>query len=189
LAPPMTPLNTGRHAGRAGTRGNGLIHKRLEHPVRKLVRFPRAGVSLLRETPAVLHRAARMYGLSPAAALRRLGQLYARRFTPQQAFLLGLFDPSVTERELDSTISNHTLHSMQELVNPRAWEQMTEDKAVFYRYCESVGLPTPRLYAIYFRSSGGRSRDQRRLEDPGEWDAYLRSIAAEEIVAKPAWGS
>lgn len=185
----MTAADTRRIAGQAGTDGNGLISKRLEHPVRKLVRFPRAGLSLLRETPVVLHRAARMYGLSPAAALRRLGQLYARRFTPNQAFLLGLFDPSVTERELDSAISNHTLHSMQELVNPRAWEQMTEDKAVFYRFCESVGLPTPRLYAIYFRSSGGWSSDQRQLVDAGEWDAYLQSICAKEIVAKPAWGS
>jgi hypothetical protein len=173
----------------AGGPDTRRIHPRLEHPLRKLARAPRTGALLLKETPAVVHRAARLYGLSPVTALRRLRQLYARRFTPAQGFLLGLFDPAATERELDSSISNHTLHSMQELVNPRAWEQLTEDKAVFYRYCETAGLPIPRLYALYFKSIGVWTGDRGRIADRSDWEGLLRSLPREDFVLKPAWGS
>lgn len=76
-------------------------------------------------------------------------------YSPETAFRLGLFDLNLPGEALFQFISKRDLVRVQSRVNPKPWGYLTEDKGIFYPFCRAMGLPTPRLYALFFRETMG----------------------------------
>ena len=92
------------------------------------------------------------YALLGAVRLCREGG-----FLPDEAFRLGLFNPNLSTNEIFKYISRKKLTKIQESVNPISWAPLIKNKGIFYRYCMALGIPIPKLYAVFFRKTAGWS--------------------------------
>jgi hypothetical protein len=74
-------------------------------------------------------------------------------------------------------------------VNPPKLEFLTEDKAIFYRLCEGLGLPVPELYAT-FGQPAGWARGKGPVAGREEWERVLGDarVLPGTFVVKPAHG-
>lgn len=129
------------------------------------------------------HGAARMGTALRAQRLRR-----GAGFELGEARELGLLDPRMRRDQAEGWISKERALAMQRRLNPEELEALTEDKVIFYRYCEAVGLPVPRLEAVVPRDSPGWSRRGRMLNDAHDWEALVRADLPPEFVIKPSRG-
>ncbi len=109
-------------------------------------------------------------------------------FLPEEAFHIGLFNPALPTREAAGFISKQKMMAFQKTVNPAGWIHLTEEKGLFYRYCEASGVPSPRLYAIYFRDTPGWSRVGTTLKTREDWEKFFINEAPDEFVVKPSRG-
>jgi hypothetical protein len=133
-------------------------------------------------------RAARGYRTSVPLMLWRAAFLVRRRgFTFREALQEGLLDPSIPPPLVAAAIGEERLRALQAHVNPPERECLTEDKAVFYPYCEGLGLPVPRVYAV-FGQQGGYASSGRMLVGREAWVAFLADDLPEECVLKPSFG-
>jgi hypothetical protein len=81
---------------------------------------------------------------------------------------------------------------IQKSLNPAVWESLTEDKGIFYKYCNALGLPIPKLYAIFFRNTAGYSTKGAILSSREEWQTFISMVLPTEFIIKPtvaAYGS
>jgi len=111
------------------------------------------------------------------------------RFLPVEAFRLGLFDPDADAGEPARYVSRKRLTKIQKALNPESWAPLARDKGIFYRYCMAVGVPIPRLYAIFFPGAGGWSCDGASLAGREDWQSFLSGHVPPEFVVKPARGA
>lgn len=112
----------------------------------------------------------------------------ARGLASRNAYLLGLYKPDISLENGCPFISKKEMVKIQSTVNPGAWGRLTEDKSMFYRYCDLCGVPIPRLYAYFFRNRDGWSRDGAPLQTQSDWVNFFQETAGEEFVIKPARG-
>lgn len=130
----------------------------------------------------------RAHGAGPVAVGSRALEMSRRGFTFDEAFALGLLDPGRPAAEVDDQLSKRRLIGIQSQLNPNELWYLTEDKAVFYRLAEALGLPVPRLHAVLCQSGPGVTRDGAVLAGPDDWARYLATDAPEEFVVKPSRG-
>lgn len=113
-----------------------------------------------------------------------------RRFTPREAFLLGLYEEHEDSEVLGRYMSRRELTKLQERVNPVSWEWLLKNKGVFYRYCAVNGFDVPQLYALYFdRASGWGYRDSGTICGEAQWCEFINRQLPGEFVVKPARGA
>jgi hypothetical protein len=120
-------------------------------------------------------------------ALRRLRRLRRRGFTFDEALRQGLLDPVISDAALDGYAARHQALIAQARVNPGAFEPLTTEKAIFYRFCAALGLPTPELLAIVPRETAGWGRGDRILTDGRDFAALAAELAC-DLVVKPSGG-
>ncbi len=121
--------------------------------------------------------------------LRALGLCYQEQFTPKEAYRLGLFDPKLPAGQLSKYISKKKRINLQLSLNPISWNVLTRDKGIFYRYCMALGIPIPKLYAIFFRTNAGWSCNGAILKSCNDWEKFFDNQLPMEFVIKPAEGS
>ena len=109
-------------------------------------------------------------------------------FEPKEAFRLGLLNGAGAGDHVCKFTSRKKLKRIQEAINPRAWECLTEDKGLFYRHCQSLGVPIPALYGIFFRDTAGWSHAGSIVTKPESWEKFFRTEVPSEFVIKPARG-
>jgi len=136
------------------------------------------------------HRATALY--SPNCFnvfLRALRLCYREQFSPKEAYQLGLFDPKLSPGQLSKYISKKKRINLQLSLNPISWNVLTRDKGIFYRYCMALGIPIPKLYAIFFRTNAGWSCNGAILKSRSDWEKFLDTQLPTEFVIKPAKGA
>ena len=152
------------------------------------MRAPRAIARLLRLTQ-LFRRAARRYDSSFLAVARRAVHLHRDLgFRLDEAVPHGLLDPRLPESELAAYTSRKVLRPLQARLNPTELSSLTEDKALFYRLCEELGIPRPTLYALFYREATGWARDGSVLASREEWYAFLGDALPADFVVKPSRG-
>jgi hypothetical protein len=148
---------------------------------------------LLRELAVTSREAARLYGQGFLKHFQRGWKLVRRhKFRPREAFDIGLFDRAVPESDLCRYASKQAFSRLQAQVNPLAWYSITEDKGMFYRYCLMSGIPTPRLYAIFYRGSSSWTLANTSPQTAIDWQQFLETHIPGDFVVKPtnaAYGS
>jgi len=136
------------------------------------------------------HRAAPLY--SPnyfKVFLRALRLCFQEQFSAKEAFRLGLFNPNLSPGQLSKYISKKNLLNIQLSINPISCDPLVRDKGIFYRYCMALGIPIPKLYAIFFRTTAGWSCKGAILTSRSNWEKFFDNQLPMEFVIKPARGS
>lgn len=110
-------------------------------------------------------------------------------FSPKEAFRLGLFNPGLSPNELSKYTSRKKMTRVQEAINPVSWTPLVRDKSIFYRYCMALGVPTPKLYAIFCKRTAGWSYNGSVLANRDDWKRFFDVEIPSEFVIKPALGS
>ena len=111
-----------------------------------------------------------------------------QRFTADEAFALGLLqldDGSNPPRDL---VSRRRQAQIQRRLNPKSWASVLSDKGIFHRFCETVGLPTPQVYALYFRTTPGYCPDGTSLWGRDQWTNFITKGLPSEFIVKPCIG-
>jgi len=136
--------------------------------------------------------AARFYRASFASTLRRAMLVHRERGFPlTEAANLGLLDSRLPVADLDEHVSRARTRPLQDRLNPPPLTPLTEDKAVFYRLCEELEIPTPKLHAIFFRDRAGWASDGSMPASREEWCRFFSDGPDGDLVVKPAnghWG-
>lgn len=105
-------------------------------------------------------------------------------FSVADALFWGLTDPSIGEDEIDCFMSRESRVRLLARVNDRSAGADVDDKARFYRLCESAKLSVPETFGILstVRTKARREpdRDSKRIA--------LASLPNGAFVAKPVWG-
>jgi hypothetical protein len=70
-----------------------------------------------------------------------------------------------------------------------SWSPVTDDKSIFYKYCQQANLPIPELYAIFFNTTAGWSYKKPIIKSELEWIAFIKEDLPSEFVIKPSKGS
>lgn len=109
-------------------------------------------------------------------------------FLPEEAlqygFLYGDFDKSL----IHSYASKKRMLSVQRKINPFAWEMITEDKSIFYSFCDRIDIPIPELYGYLFEDSPGWSFIDSKSIESDEWEFFINNSLPNEFLIKPALG-
>jgi hypothetical protein len=135
------------------------------------------------------HKASKLFKTSFLSTFRRSLYLkFKNKFDPRSIFLMGLLDPQKDFEEVKSIVSRENLSHLQLKFNPREWEEVTEDKGIFYRYCEAQNLPIPKLYAIYNRNNSGYCFTGSVPVNKDDWIRTIENDLPENFVIKPSKG-
>ncbi len=121
----------------------------------------------------------------PLVCFRMINLMIRRGFVPHEALQLGLLDLNFDKKDLGKFTSKREMSQIQRTLNPASLESLTEDKSIFYMYCKALGLPVPRLYAVFFRHTAGYSADASILSSREDWASLLNNLPTDFIV-KPA---
>ncbi len=153
------------------------------------VKHPKDACRLLTSTARVCRKVVPLLSRDYARIFLRTLVLNRREFyTPEEAYRLGLLDPDFPESELCKYISRRKMLKIERLLNPPTWESVTDDKGIFYRYCNALGIPVPKLCALFFRTTAGWSSSGLILKGRDDWERFLREELPSEFVVKPAQG-
>lgn len=136
----------------------------------------------------LLRRAAAEHDASLRDVYRRAMLVRRHGFALADAASLGLLDPRLPAAELARFTSTRHLQAELARVNPKELFWLTEDKAVFQRLGGLMGLPLPRLFALYHRDATGWGHDGSMLCTRADWCAFVERALPDELVVKPARG-
>lgn len=126
--------------------------------------------------------AARRHQCSQSMVWWRLLMVWLRfGITPREALRAGLADPRIPRDQLMSCISKTALVHLQRRVNPDHLYLETGDKQQFDARCRSMGLPVPRLLAVF----AGDAECPAGYEG---WDTFFLHGLPDTFVIKPARG-
>jgi hypothetical protein len=104
---------------------------------------------------------------------------------PDEALKLGLLDPKGHLSMFDLVASKSQMVQMQSRLNPRTWEWVLADKAVFYKFAAAAGLPIPRVLGTFHKTTGGWAESGRTLRTAEDWTRFLMEECPPDIVIKP----
>lgn len=125
----------------------------------------------------------------PLVLTRAIHLRYRRGFAIQDVMALGLLDLNSPLSEFHKFISKREMVKIQKSLNPAEWEPLTEDKGIFYVHCNTLGIPIPKLYAIYFHKAAGYTTNGRLLTSNQEWQIFINTILPSEFIIKPTRGT
>ena len=135
-------------------------------------------------------RAQRRYRAGFFASFSRARHLcLVERFEPDEAYRLGLLDPSLKKKEISCSVSRKKLTKLQRSLNPLSWEPMLKNKGMFNRYCVAHGIAVPKLFALFFHDVPGWFSDGSSPFSRENWVAVLQAGLPDRFIAKPAMGS
>lgn len=147
--------------------------------------LPRQAAQLV----AVSLAAARAYRTSPLQAARRARRLRrAQHYDYREALTEGLLDPGMAEDQLALHGSRHATVLLQRTLNSEAFAPIAGEKAVFYRYCEAIGLRTPRLLGIVDPAASGWSHSGLPVVGAEGFARFVREDLPDAWVIKPSAG-
>lgn len=107
-------------------------------------------------------------------------------FLPDEACRLGLLHaPHDVSRRF---VSKSRLVARQRILNHPSFQEMTEDKALFYVYCSRAGLPVPRLFGVFLQGASGVQWPDRPLVGEADWARFFEHDCPGEFVVKPSRG-
>jgi hypothetical protein len=153
--------------------------KIVKHSVKALKRWLQIARLCSRNTP--------VFSRSYIPVLVRSVRLCSEhRFLPDEAFCLGLFNPSLPPDEASRFISRKKLTRLQKSVNPESASPLLKNKCRFYRYAMQLGIPIPAVYAFYHKDAPGWSPDGVQLKSPEDWQSFLETRLPDRFVIKPA---
>src|SRR5512145_2185198 len=128
-------------------------------PARAVTRAGRRARVMAGEAAALARAtraASRAHRAAPLAVARRARRLRRRQgFEYAEALRLGLLDPAVPETTCAGFVSRHVNMSAQRRLNGADMPPLVGEKLVFHRYCDAVGVPTPRLLGVIDRRGAG----------------------------------
>ncbi len=125
----------------------------------------------------------------PAILLRTIRLCRRQHFSPKEAFLLGLYNPNITNTETHKFISRKNLTKIQESINPISWAPLLKNKGIFYTYCMALDIPIPKLYAIFFKQVAGWCYDGSIPASREDWKKLFDCQLPATFVVKPAQGA
>jgi len=135
----------------------------------------------------LLHKIAPFYSLKYwSDFLRTVHLCREERFSPDEVFEFGLFKSGLTRSELSKFSSRKKLTKVQESLNPVSWTPVLRNKGIFYRYCMALGVPIPKLYAIFFRKTAGWAYNGSPLTTRDDWKSFFDTQLPSRFVIKPA---
>lgn len=136
-----------------------------------------------------VHSIAPFYDPRYPRVLKRAVELRLRHgFSPDEALALGLLRPDFPDDTLRNYVSKREMSRIQKTLNPAAWSALTQNKGIFYKYCTALGIPVPRLYAIFFRDTAGYAANGTLLTSPEQWRTFIEEQLPREFVVKPTSG-
>jgi hypothetical protein len=109
-------------------------------------------------------------------------------FQLDEAASLGILDPRTPAEDLGLVVSRRRLRPLQYRLNPHGYTALTEDKAVFHRACELLGLPVPRLFGLFYGEATGWGAGGAVLAGRRDWLHFLDHELPGEFVVKPTHG-
>lgn len=126
-------------------------------------------------------------GVGYIKLLRRSRDLRKEKFTISDAISFGLYNPQFEGKEYPTFISRNKFSLLQEKFNPKDMYPLTEDKIIFYKYCEAAGLPIPKVFGFYYKGKGLTIQNGKTLFEENDIADYLRSLDR-DLIIKPAFG-
>jgi len=142
----------------------------------------------LRTLVSVSTRAADAYGISRIGAARAALRLRRRNgFELEEALIEGVLDPAMDDRERYAHIGRTTRRAAQARLNPISLEPFTEEKLIFYDYCQASGIPVPEVYGAVGRAGGWSRLSGRVISGREAFSAFLAEIPG-DFVVKPTFG-
>lgn len=157
----------------------GRIFKKKTKKLRQLVRIAR-----------LCHRTTPFWKLNyPKILLHAVRICRKEGFLPSEAFRLGLFNQNLSPDELSKYSSRKNLTKIQEALNPVSLAPLLKNKGIFYHYCIALGIPIPKLYAIFLKKAVGWSYNSSFLKTRDDWKRFFDSQIPSEFVIKPACGA
>jgi Sugar-transfer associated ATP-grasp len=109
-------------------------------------------------------------------------------FHLDEAATLGILDPRMPSQDLELVASRRRLRPLQYRLNPDDSASLTEDKAVFHRACELLGLPVPRLLGLFYGDATGWGSGGLVLTSRDEWVGFIDRALPADFVLKPTHG-
>ena len=132
----------------------------------------------------LLRVAASRYGTNlPRALWHALRIVKVEGFRFSEAAFLGLLDPHLTRDERRAHLSQRDMRAIQDRLNPDEFRPLT-DKAVFYRFCEELHVPTPALFALIPDTGSAWRAGGPPLRDARDWLSFLSETLPAEFVVK-----
>jgi glutathione synthase/RimK-type ligase-like ATP-grasp enzyme len=156
----------------------------------KILKRPIKTTSEILRIAALCHKTTPFRSADFSRALSRALHLcYEQNYLPKEAFELGLFNPNLPAEELSNYISRKALTKLQKALNPESWAPLLKDKGIFYKYCTAAGIPVPKLYAVFFRTTAGWAFDGSVLVSRDSWERFFNLKIPSEFVIKPSQGA
>jgi len=169
--------------------------KKMAHTCQSLILFfirdirnsPRKALRRLNNTIKILHQASKRYHSSYIRLLKHAADLTLdRRFLLEEAYSLGILDPRLPDSELTQYCSTAQMQTIQKSISPWNWgSAFLENKAFFYRFCAALGVPIPKLYALFFKETAGWASNGSILANRAHWVSFFNLKLPSEFVIKP----
>jgi len=122
-------------------------------------------------------------------SLYRFLKLYLKDgFTPEESYQYGLLSNDNKYESRDKYTSRKRMSYIQRKINPYSWAPLTEDKDIFYKICEKLDIPTPKLYALFYKNTPSWTFSGNRIKNKEEWNDFSVNTLPEEFLIKPARG-
>ncbi len=109
-------------------------------------------------------------------------------FMPEESFQYGLICPVPSKCRREEFTSRMKMTQVQRSINPESMEPLTEEKSIFYRFCEEMKIPTPRVYAYFFQNSIGWSFAKSEMRNFRDWHYFFQNDIPNEFVVKASRG-
>ncbi len=153
------------------------------------MKIPLKGLNKLTTFLIQSRKIAQRNGYSTTGLLRRVFYLfYFRGLLPWNALVSGLLQRNLSDQALEGTLGKRRLLKLQDRVNPKQFQPRTQDKDVFYRFCDDLNLPIPKMYAVFSKPAGwcwnGSSLTTRE-----DWVRFFTEEVPEQFVIKPTGGT
>jgi putative polysaccharide biosynthesis protein len=160
---------------------------RVEHVI-EFEQAAQSRIDRLRRLTRRLSAAASRSGLSRLAIAVRLIDVWRRTgIRPGEAASLGLGDPAISAESLSGCFSKRELLELQNALNPAELICLTEDKSLFYPFCQGLGIPVPATLAIVSRA-GGWAGAGGAVTAREAWVRHFAEALPSTFITKPARG-
>jgi hypothetical protein len=148
----------------------------------------RHGWSRAAEALRVVREAQRRHATGYPRLLARFFDVYARRrYSLREIAKLDLLGPRHTRAWLERNTSKRRQVELQCRLNPVNYWILTEDKAIFYRFCLGSGLPVPRFFgSISVPRHGASAALTAKMREHAIH--VLENADATDLIVKPAHG-
>jgi hypothetical protein len=132
--------------------------------------------------------ASRHYQVGRMAMARHLFGLFRQNgLRPGESLEAGLGDPRLPKEVLAACFTTRELRALQDQLNPLSLTALTEDKSIFYPFCQATAIAVPLTYAVTARN-GGWIAPGLPIISRDDWLRRLPQVLPATFVVKPATG-